>query len=65
MKYNPNACRVEDALSILVGKWKPLILLHLLNEGTQRFNELKRSIPGITQKNANKAIARIRGRRYY
>lgn len=50
MKYNPNACRVEDALSILVGKWKPLILLHLLNEGTQRFNELKRSIPGITQK---------------
>lgn len=46
----PELCRVEDALGILVGKWKPLILLHLLNEGTQRFSELKRSLPGITQK---------------
>jgi DNA-binding HxlR family transcriptional regulator len=46
----PELCKVEDALGILVGKWKPLILLHLLKNGTQRFSELKRSIPGITQK---------------
>ncbi|PWU67423.1 winged helix-turn-helix transcriptional regulator [Gracilibacillus dipsosauri] len=59
MKYNPKACRVEDALSILVGKWKPLILLHLLNEGTQRFNELKRSIPGITQKMLTKQLREL------
>lgn len=59
MKYHPNACRVEDALSILVGKWKPLILLHLLNEGTQRFNELKRSIPGITQKMLTKQLREL------
>jgi DNA-binding HxlR family transcriptional regulator len=50
MKIEPELCRVEDALSILVGKWKPIILLHLLKEGTQRFSELKRSVPGITQK---------------
>ncbi|AOM83836.1 Transcriptional regulator, HxlR family [Salisediminibacterium beveridgei] len=46
----PEQCRVDNALGILVGKWKPIILLHLLKEGTQRFSELKRSIPGITQK---------------
>ncbi|MFD1203712.1 MULTISPECIES: helix-turn-helix domain-containing protein [Sporosarcina] len=50
MAKKPELCKVDDALEILVGKWKPLILLHLLNEGTKRFNELKRSIPGITQK---------------
>ena len=50
MNLEPELCRVEDALSILVGKWKPIILLHLLKNGTQRFSELKRRMPGITQK---------------
>jgi DNA-binding HxlR family transcriptional regulator len=50
MQIEPELCRVEDALGILVGKWKPIILLHLLKHGTQRFSELKRSVPGITQK---------------
>jgi len=47
---NPNVCRVDDALGILVGKWKPIILLHLLNADKLRFNELKRNMEGITQK---------------
>lgn len=50
MDKQPELCRVEDALGILVGKWKPIILLHLLQSGTNRFSELKRSLPGITQK---------------
>lgn len=50
MKKVPELCRVEDALGILVGKWKPIILLHLLQNGTNRFSELKRQLPGITQK---------------
>ncbi|MEK4485728.1 helix-turn-helix domain-containing protein [Psychrobacillus sp. FSL H8-0484] len=50
MEVQPELCRVEDALGILVGKWKPIILLTILNEGTQRFSELKRRVPGITQK---------------
>lgn len=50
MKIDPELCRVEDALGILVGKWKPIILLYLLQKGTLRFSELKRSVPGITQK---------------
>ena len=50
MNQEPELCRVADSLSILVGKWKPIILLHLLKNGTQRFSELKRRMPRITQK---------------
>jgi len=50
MEMQPELCRVEDALGILVGKWKPIILLTLLQGGTLRFSELKRRVPGITQK---------------
>ena len=28
MNIEPEFCRVEDALGILVGNWKPIILLH-------------------------------------
>ncbi|MBB6452524.1 DNA-binding HxlR family transcriptional regulator [Salirhabdus euzebyi] len=59
MGKTPEHCRVEDALSILVGKWKPIILLHLLQEGTKRFSELKRSLPGITQKMLTKQLREL------
>ncbi|WP_042220934.1 winged helix-turn-helix transcriptional regulator [Oceanobacillus manasiensis] len=59
MDKTPDLCRVEDALSILVGKWKPIILLHLLQKGTQRFSELKRSMPGITQKMLTKQLREL------
>ena len=59
MKIEPELCRVDDALDILVGKWKPLILLHLLKEGTQRFSELKRSLPEITQKMLTKQLREL------
>lgn len=59
MKIEPELCRVDDALEILVGKWKPLILLHLMKEGTQRFSELKRSLPDITQKMLTKQLREL------
>lgn len=59
MEKAPEYCRVEDALGILVGKWKPVILLHLLQNGTKRFNELKRSMPGITQKMLTKQLREL------
>lgn len=50
MKKEVEVCQVNKALDIIVGKWKPIILLHLFENGIMRFNELKRSMPGITQK---------------
>lgn len=59
MERKPENCQVEDALGILVGKWKPVILLYLLQEGTKRFSELKRNMPGITQKMLTKQLREL------
>lgn len=59
MEKKPEQCKVDEALSILVGKWKPIILLHLFTEGTLRFSELKRLMPGITQKMLTKQLREL------
>lgn len=42
-------CPVEMTLQLIGDKWKVLIIRDLLT-GTKRFNELMRSVIGITQK---------------
>ena len=59
MEIEPKLCKVEDALGILVGKWKPIILLNLMKERTQRFSELQRNLPGITQKMLTKQLREL------
>lgn len=41
---------VEATIDVLGGKWKPVVLCHLKDNGTMRTSELKRAIPNITQK---------------
>ena len=42
-------CPVDVAIKVIGGKWKPIILHHLL-ETPKRYGELKRLIPDITEK---------------
>jgi DNA-binding HxlR family transcriptional regulator len=42
-------CPVTTAIGIIAGKWKPTILCEL-REGARRFSDLKREIPGISEK---------------
>ena len=41
---------VEEALQILEGRWKLVILFHLFDGKLLRFSELERAIPSILQK---------------
>lgn len=43
-------CSIELALQVIGGKWKPIILWRLSQDGTLRFGELRRIMPNITQK---------------
>jgi DNA-binding HxlR family transcriptional regulator len=46
----PNyGCPVQATINVLAGKWKVMILWHL-GFGTKRFAELKRLLPGVSEK---------------
>ncbi|ALG71423.1 hypothetical protein VY88_01280 [Azospirillum thiophilum] len=44
------AAGVEQALKVLEGRWKLMILFHLFGGTLRRFSELERAIPTISQK---------------
>ncbi|MDY7081655.1 MAG: helix-turn-helix domain-containing protein [Halobacteria archaeon] len=41
-ELNSDVCNVVESLDVIGSKWK-LIILHSLNDGEKRFNQLKRS----------------------
>ncbi|MGW1884008.1 winged helix-turn-helix transcriptional regulator [Streptomyces sp. NPDC001970] len=43
------SCGLDAAVDVVGGKWKPMILW-ALHDGTHRFGELKRLVPGVSEK---------------
>jgi DNA-binding HxlR family transcriptional regulator len=52
---------VEDALKILEGRWKLIILFHLFGGKVLRFSDLERAIPAISQKCSSSNFGKWRG----
>lgn len=46
----PFGCSVGATLSVIGGRWKPIIIFKLLQNKVLRFGELKREIEGVTQR---------------
>src|SRR6266705_1135369 len=49
VEKSPTMCRAREVLDLVADKWS-LYVIAELGQGTQRFNELKRSIDGISQR---------------
>ena len=51
-------CPVTHTLSVLGGKWKPVILFCIAN-GIQRFGAMQRAMPGITKQMLTKQLREL------
>jgi DNA-binding HxlR family transcriptional regulator len=49
-RRGPYICGIDAAMDVVSGKWKSLILWELDNHGTRRFGELRRGLPGVSEK---------------
>lgn len=49
-RCGPYICGIDAAMDVVSGKWKSLILWELDNHGTRRFGELRRGLPGVSEK---------------
>ena len=53
-----DGCPVEAALEQIAGKWKGLIIYHLMGE-TLRFSELSRRVGNVTQRSLTKQLREL------
>jgi DNA-binding HxlR family transcriptional regulator len=48
--------KVENAMQLIGGRWRPAIMFILITIGTKRFSEIFRLIPGISQRMLSKQL---------
>lgn len=53
------ACPVDAAFDVLGGKWKGVILYHLLTHDVLRFNALQRLVPAATHKTLTRQLREL------
>ena len=49
-RRGPYVCGIDAAMDVVSGKWKSLILWELHHHQTRRFGELRRGLPGVSEK---------------
>jgi DNA-binding HxlR family transcriptional regulator len=49
-RNGPYICGIDAALDVVSGKWKGLVLWELHVHGVRRFAELRRALPGVSEK---------------
>jgi DNA-binding HxlR family transcriptional regulator len=49
-RCGPYFCGIDAAMDVVSGKWKALILWELHHYGVRRFAELRRGLPGVSEK---------------
>ncbi|MFD7865124.1 winged helix-turn-helix transcriptional regulator [Streptomyces sp. NPDC057682] len=49
-RRGPYFCGIDAAMDVVAGKWKSLIIWELHEHGTRRFAELRRGLPGVSEK---------------
>jgi DNA-binding HxlR family transcriptional regulator len=49
-RNGPYICGIDAAMDVVTGKWKSLILWELQNHGVRRFGQLRRGLPGVSEK---------------
>jgi DNA-binding HxlR family transcriptional regulator len=49
MKESVSGCPLEEAMRVLGGRWR-IVLVYYLLEGPMRFSDLRRAMPNISQR---------------
>ncbi|WP_067687037.1 winged helix-turn-helix transcriptional regulator [Nocardia jejuensis] len=58
-RHGPYYCGIDAAMDVVGGKWKVLILWELHEHGVRRFGELRRGLPGVSEKMLNEHLREL------
>ena len=54
-------CPSREILKDITGRWAPFILITLYHGKVQRFSELRKEIPGVSEKMLSQTLKRLEG----